>query len=160
MTCTLHPDGRWERRTVLPTVPPLRALTHLAGLLGVREPQHQTPQNCCAPVQRAPPGGGAADNLDNLAVTHLAGRPCIMTVDGSGRRRPSHLPTVPSHCHCAHHPPLTLCCHPLCHHPPLTALTHLAVAQSHSNSTDTPGSRMPFSSGDSPPPCATPPKKK
>ena len=28
--------------------------------------------------------------------------------------------------------------------PPLTALTHLAVAQSHSNSTDTPGSRMPF----------------
>ena len=42
----------------LPTVPPLRVLTHLAGQLGVRDPRHQTPQNCCAPVQRAPPGPG------------------------------------------------------------------------------------------------------
>ena len=54
MPCTLHPDGRQEQRRVLPTVPPptidtvppLRALTHLTGLLGVREPRHQT-KNCC-----------------------------------------------------------------------------------------------------------------
>ena len=64
--CTLHPDGRRERRTVLPTVPPLRALTHLAGLLGVREPWHQTPQNCCAPVQRAPSGPGRGRDASGM----------------------------------------------------------------------------------------------
>ena len=56
----LHTDGRRDLRTVLPTVPPLRALTHLAG------------------------------------------RPCIIPVDGSGRR-PSYLSTVPSHCDTTHH---------------------------------------------------------
>ena len=44
--------------------PPERARAETGGkylifsLLGVREPRHQTPQNCCAPVQRAPPGPG------------------------------------------------------------------------------------------------------